>query len=130
MAYDQQLAGRVRTALGKRPRITERKMFGGVAFLHDGRMCCGVTGTDLVVRVRAREMPRVMAQRHVRPMDFTGRPLRGFVFVSEGGYRTAAQLRSWIARALRFVESQEAPAKRSRRGSPESHQQASRFRSR
>lgn len=84
-------------------------MFGGLAFLCDGRMCCGVTGTDLVVRVRADEVPRIMEQRHVRPMDFTGRPLRGFVFVAPGGYTTASDLEEWIDRGLQFVESDEAP---------------------
>jgi len=84
-------------------------MFGGLAFLCGGRMCCGVTGNDLVVRVVANELPRVMMHRHVRPMDFTGRPLRGFVYVSPGGYRTAVDLQTWIERGLRFVESDEAP---------------------
>ena len=84
-------------------------MFGGLAFLCEGRMCCGVIGTDLVVRIRAGEVPLVMSQRHVRPMDFTGRPLRGFVFVASGGYTTAANLEEWIDRGLRFVASDEAP---------------------
>ena len=109
MPYDDGLAERIRRALGSRSDITEKKMFGGVAFLCGGRMCCGVTGTDLVVRVMADEVPRVMKQQHVRPMDFTGRPLRGFVYVAPGGCRSAADLEKWIARGLRFVESDEAP---------------------
>ncbi len=113
MAYDERLAERIRRALGRRSDITEKKMFGGLAFLSEGRMCCGVTGTDLVVRVRADEVPRIVKQRHVRPMDFTGRPLRGFVFVAPGGYTTAAELKEWIDRGLRFVHSDEAPPSRS-----------------
>ena len=109
MAYDEGLAERIRQALDSRSNITEKQMFGGLAFLCGGRMCCGVTGTDLVVRVTAEELPRVMKQRHVRPMDFTGRPLRGFAFVAPGGCTTAASLQKWIDRGLRFVESDEAP---------------------
>ena len=91
-------------------------MFGGVAFLCGGRMCCGVMGTDLVVRVMADELQRVMKRRHVRPMDFTGRPQRGFVYVASGGYRTAADLEQWIDRGLRFVQSDEAPPATGARG--------------
>jgi hypothetical protein len=109
MAYDERLAERVRRALSRRSDIAERKMFGGLAFLCEGRMCCGVIGTDLVVRVTADEKPRVMEQRHVRAMDFTGRSLRGFVFVAPGGYATAGDLEEWIDRGLRFVASDEAP---------------------
>jgi len=109
VAYDDELAERIRKVLGVRSDVTEKKMFGGLTFLCGGRMCCGVTGTDLVVRVMADEVTRVMKQRHVRPMDFTGRPLRGFVYVAPGGYRTAADLESWLERGLRFVESDEAP---------------------
>jgi TfoX N-terminal domain len=78
-------------------------MFGGVAFLCNGRMCCGVAGSDLVVRVVEAEMPRALTRPHVRPMDLTGRPLRGFVFVSPPACRTAASLNKWIAEGLRFV---------------------------
>jgi TfoX/Sxy family transcriptional regulator of competence genes len=111
MAYDEQLAERIRQALGARSDMTERKMFGGVAFLRDGRMCCGIVGQDLMVRVVEAEMPAVMQQRHVRPMDFTGRPLRGFVYVAPLGFSTAAALKTWIARGLRFAGSPEAPRK-------------------
>ena len=111
MAYDEKLAARVRAVLDHRPDVTEKRMFGGLAFLCGGRMCCGITGDDLVVRVVAGELPRLMRNRHVRPMDFTGRPLRGFVYVSGPAYRNAADLRKWIDRALRFVASDEAPSK-------------------
>ena len=73
---------RIRRVLGARPHITERRMFGGLAFLHDGRTRCGVVGDDLVVRVVEDEMAAALGRPHVRPMDFTGRPLRGFVYVA------------------------------------------------
>lgn len=80
-------------------------MFGGLAFLYRGRMCCGIVGNDLMVRIPDDEFNAVMRRRHVRPMDFTGKPLRGFVFVSPPGFRTAAALRTWIARGGRHVGS-------------------------
>lgn len=103
MPYDETLTVRIREILGERSDITERKMFGGVAFLCNGRMCCGVAGPDLVVRVIETEMLRALARPHVRPMDLTGRPLRGFVFVSPPGCQTTASLKEWVAEGLRFV---------------------------
>ena len=101
MVYDEQLGARIRRVLGARPDITERRMFGGLAFLHDGRMCCGVVGDDLVVRVVEDEMAAALGRPHVRPMDFTGRPLRGFVYVAARAIPTAAARRAWWPRASR-----------------------------
>jgi TfoX N-terminal domain len=104
MAYDERLANRVRQAFGARHDITERKMFGGLAFLCRGHMCCGIVGNDLMVRIPEDEIAAVMRSRHVRPMDFTGKPLKGFVYVSPPGFRTAATLRAWLARGERVAE--------------------------
>ena len=104
MAYDEQLAHRIRQAFGTRKDITERKMFGGLAFLYGGRMCCGIIGRDLMARVPDDEFDAVVRRRHVRPMDFTGRPLRGFVYVSPPGFRTAAALRTWVSYGERVAE--------------------------
>lgn len=104
MAYDEHLANRVRAAFSTRNDITERKMFGGLAFLCRSRMCCGIVGTDLMVRILDDEFDAVMRRRHVRPMDFTGKPLRGFVYVSPPGFRTSAGLRGWLSHAERFAE--------------------------
>src|SRR5260221_5772925 len=98
MAYDERLANRIRQAFGTRNVITERKMFGGLAFLYCGRMCCGIVGRDLMVRIPDDEFDAVMRRRHVRPMDFTGKPLKGFVYVSPPGFRTGAALRPWVSR--------------------------------
>ena len=76
MAYNESLANRIRQTFGIRNDITERKMFGGLAFLYRGRMCCGIVGRDLMVRVPDDEFDAVVRGRHVRPMDFTGKPLR------------------------------------------------------
>jgi hypothetical protein len=103
MAYDERLANRIRHALGDRTDFSERKMFGGLAFLCGGRMCCGIVGDDLMVRVPIDEFDAVMRRRHVRPMDFAGKPLGGFVHVSPSGFSTAASLRAWLTRAEQAV---------------------------
>jgi hypothetical protein len=104
MAYDETLADRIRTAFAGRSGITERKMFGGLAFLYRERMCCGIVGNDLMVRVPHAEFDAAMRRPHVRPMDFTGRPLRGFVFVSASGVRTTRALQAWLARGEQAAE--------------------------
>lgn len=113
MAYDERLASRIRRALRTHRDITERKMFGGLSFLRGGRMCCGVVGGDLVVRVIDEEMAAALRRAHVRPMGFTGRPMRGFVYVSPSGLRTTAALRRWIGKGLTYTE--RLPASKRRR---------------
>ena len=103
MAYDENLARRIRDVSRDRRDIVERKMFGGLTFLLRGRMCWGIVGNDLMVRVADDEFDAVMREPHVRPMDFTGKPLKGFVYVSPPGFRTPAALRAWLAQD-RLVE--------------------------
>src|SRR6266850_4357242 len=104
MAYDERLAQRIRQAFGARRDIAERKMFGGLTFLCGGRMCCGIVGADLMVRVAEDQFDEVLRRPHVRPMDFTGRPMRGFVYVSPPGFRTGAALRAWVSRGERVAD--------------------------
>lgn len=103
MAYDEKLADRVRRALGPRPDVTEKKMFGGVAFLLDGKMFCGVATEDLMVRVGPERHAAALAAAHVRPMDFTGRPMNGYVFVGPGGTRTVKAVQKWVDQGAAFV---------------------------
>jgi TfoX/Sxy family transcriptional regulator of competence genes len=103
MAYDEKLAERIREALGPREDIEERKMFGGVAFLCAGRMFVGITGDDLMVRVGPERYEEALAKPHARPMDFTGRPMKGYVYVAPAGRRTVASLRTWVELGARFV---------------------------
>lgn len=110
MAYDEKLAERIRVAIGKRPSISERKMFGGIAFLQQGHMFCGVADDELMARVGPEAYEASLRQRHVRPMDFTGRPLRGYVFVEASGCRTQAATAEWVERCLAFAKS--LPAKK------------------
>ena len=108
MAYDERLANRIRRAFRARQDVTERKMFGGLAFLVRGRMCCGIVGNDLMVRIPDDEFDAVMRRRHVRPMDFTGKALRGFVYVSASGFGTPMALRAWLAYGERVAETKAA----------------------
>ncbi len=105
MAYDSELSDRVRTALEGHPGLTERKMFGGIAFMLNGNMCCGVINDDLMVRVGPEGFEDALAQPHARPMDFTGRPMKGFVFVGAEGTQTATTLKRWVLRGVAFAGS-------------------------
>ncbi len=79
-------------------------MFGGLCFMFRGNMCCGVERESLMLRVGKDQYDKALKRTHARPMDFTGRPLKGFVYVAPAGYKTAAQLKAWIRMALDFVE--------------------------
>ncbi|MDQ3914759.1 MAG: TfoX/Sxy family protein [Actinomycetota bacterium] len=104
MAYDEELAARVRELLEERGVPSERKMFGGIAFMVNGHMCCGVIKEDLVLRLGPDAANKALRDPDVRPMDFTGRPMKGFVFVSAEGTKTEARLRRHVQSALDFVE--------------------------
>jgi TfoX/Sxy family transcriptional regulator of competence genes len=100
MAYDEKLAARIRGVLDGRSGVTERKMFGGLAFLLDGKMFCGIARHDLMVRVGAERYEDALGQPHVRPMDFTGRPMKGYVFVGTRGLASDSALASWVERGI------------------------------
>lgn len=116
MSYDEQLASRVRKALAGRSDVTEKKMFGGVCFMVNGAMRCGVLKDDLIVRVGAAHHAEALAQPHTRPFDFTGRPAKGMVYVSPAGTGTDAALAGWIQRALASDHGQ--PPKTARKRPP------------
>lgn len=105
MAYDQRLADRVRRALAPRTDIEERAMFGGLAFMARGHLCCGLVNDKLMVRVGPDGYTRFLRERGAEPMDFTGRPMRGFLYVNPIVTATSSGLRRWVSRALDFVES-------------------------
>ncbi len=103
MAYDETLADRIRRAVGLRADVTEKKMFGGLAFLLDGRMFCGILKDDLMVRVGPGRYKAALAESHVRPMDFTGRPMTGYVFVGPDGSRTEKAIKKWVNQGAAFA---------------------------
>jgi TfoX/Sxy family transcriptional regulator of competence genes len=114
MPYDEELAARVRHLLRHRTHITERRMFGGLTFMRHGQMCCGIVGQDLMVRVLEKDMLLALRRAHVRAMDFTGKPLRGFVYVAPRGLATERSLREWIRKGLAFVKQRGGAGRRRR----------------
>ena len=103
MAYDEQLADRVRNVLGPRRGFIEQKMFGGLCFMVRGNMCCGIVKDDLMVRVGPDQYERLLAEPYARLMDFTGRAMKGFVFVGPEGYRSDEALAKWVKRGVDFA---------------------------
>lgn len=103
MAYDEDLAGRVREALSGVRDVGEIKMFGGLCFTVAGHMAVGVTGEELMVRVGSDAHADALSRPYAREMTFTGKSMNGFVFVSPGGLRGAA-LASWVDSAVAFVK--------------------------
>jgi TfoX/Sxy family transcriptional regulator of competence genes len=115
MAFDEKLAERVRVALRRRQSVEERRMFGGLAFLVRGHMCCGVLKNELVVRVHRDELDHLLREPHARVMDFTGRPSKNMLYVSAAGLEDDRALGTWLKRGLDFVRT--LPAKAPSRGS-------------
>lgn len=105
MAYDESVAARIRDVFEGRDDIVEKKMFGGVAFMHRGNMCCGVTDNLLMARVGPETYDRALARDHAREMDFTGRALKGFIYVDPPGFADDRQLRDWLRLCQEFTAS-------------------------
>ena len=105
MAYDEGTAQRIRDFFAEDPGVAEKEMFGGLAFMVQGHMCVGVTSEDLMVRVGPDQYEEALSLPYARKMDFTGRPLRGFIYVSGNGIESDTDLNAWIRRALTFVHS-------------------------
>ena len=105
MPYDESLAERVRAVFRSEPGYTEKKMFGGICFMVRGKMAVGVTGSDLMVRPGPDNFEDALALPHTRPMDFTGRPMKGFVYVEAAGVATDAALAEWVERGARLARS-------------------------
>lgn len=105
MAIDEAFVERIRASFAGRPDVEEKRMFGGLAFMVDGHMCCGPLGPDLMVRVGPEAYEDALALPGARVMDFTGRPMKGFITVGADAIASDAALRAWIDRGLAFVES-------------------------
>ena len=103
MAYDEGLAQRIRETLDERRDISERRMFGGLAFMADGHMIVGVLGDTLMARVGPSAYAAALARPQVREMDFTGRPLRGYVYVDSAALVSDQALADWVEQCLAFV---------------------------
>ena len=104
MAYSEALADRVRQTLAGKP-FTEKKMFGGIAFLVNGNMCCGPVGDKLMVRLGNDRVAEALGEPHMEPMDFTGKPIRSMAYLNEQGCASDAELQRWAEAAYRFAAS-------------------------
>jgi len=110
MAFNEHLGERVRALLIERHEVIERRMFGGLAFMLRGHMVCGIVGEELMVRTGDNA---ALTEPYTRPMDFTGRPFPGYVFVAGRALKRNDQLRRWLERAIAFNET--LPIKRPRK---------------
>ena len=104
MAFDEGLAERIRELLRDRRGVDERRMFGGLAFMLDGHVFVGILGDTLMARVGPDSYAKALAQKYVREMDFTGRPMKCYVFVAPEGFESDAALEGWIGRCAKFVQ--------------------------
>lgn len=103
MGYNEALAEKVRDLLGENEGLTEKQMFGGLAFMLNGNMACGVVGEELMVRVGPENYDNALSERYTRPMDYTGRPLKGMVYVEEDAI--AENLDGWVNKGADFASS-------------------------
>jgi TfoX/Sxy family transcriptional regulator of competence genes len=123
MAFDAGLAERIRGILDERHDVSEKRMFGGLAFMVRGHMAVGIVKDELMVRVGPEGYPALVREPHARAMDFTGRPMKGLLFVEAAGFEEDRALERWVGRGLSYAESlpekgppeKRRPGKKSRR---------------
>jgi TfoX/Sxy family transcriptional regulator of competence genes len=103
MAFDEKLAEKIRTIIGKDKAVTEKKMFGGLSFMYHNKMFCGVLKQDLVLKMSPKQCTNALTKPNIRPMDFTGKPLKSFVYVNSKEYKS--NLKKWIKLSYNHAES-------------------------
>ena len=103
MAFDEGLAQRLNELLADQPGVTEKKMFGGYGLLVRGNMCCGILGERLIARVGPQKYAEALRQPHVKEFNFTGRPMKGWVYVDAAGTDSDEDLERWVRQALDYV---------------------------
>ena len=102
MSYNEHLANRVRELLYSKKNVIEKKMMGGLTFMLNDKMCVGIVNDDLMVRINPKVYESALEKTGCREMDFTGRPMKGFVFVAPEGTKSKKDLEYWINLALDF----------------------------
>jgi TfoX/Sxy family transcriptional regulator of competence genes len=104
MSHDEEFAHRIREQLGDQTGVSERAMFGGLAFMLNGNMAVGISSRgELMVRVGADGADEALERPHARPFDMTGRPMRGWILVAPAGFATKRQLGAWVRRGVAFA---------------------------
>ena len=102
MAFNEKLSDRIREALVNEQNVEEKYMFGGVCYMVNGKMCIGVVGDELMCRINPEKEEEALKKNGCRPMDFTGKPMRGYVYVAEEGMKTKKEFNYWIDLCLQF----------------------------
>ena len=105
MAYDQGLAERIRKALRDRADVEEKKMFGGLCFMISNHMCCGIVGDTLMAPVGPEKYEELLAEQHAKEMDFTGKAMKGMIYVDPEGISEDSELNHWLKVCTDFVGS-------------------------
>ena len=104
MAYDQGLAQRMREGLDQIPNLSEKEMFGGIGFMVNGNMACGVNKEEMIVRVGPENYDQALTKPHTRVFDFTGRPMKGWVMIAPEGYESEEDLKYWVEQGVSFAQ--------------------------
>ncbi len=115
MAYNEILAQRVREALAPQRQVEEKKMMGGLTFMVNAKMCVGILGDDLMARIDPEVYETALTKKGCREMDFTGKPMKGFVFINPEGTKRKADLDYWIGLALAFNKKAKASKQRKKK---------------
>ena len=105
MAYNQELAERLRKRMKSVRGVVEKSMFGGIGFLVNGNMACGVNKQDLIVRLGGADFAEALKRPNVRIFDMSGRPMKGWIMVSDRGYASEKDLQGWVQKALAYARS-------------------------
>lgn len=112
MAYNEQLVNRIREVIAEVPKTVEKNMFGGVCFMVNDKMCVGVVNDEMMCRINPDDMETALERPGCRVMDFTGRPMKGFVYVDEEGLKSQKDLQYWINLSLAFIKLAKASKKK------------------
>jgi TfoX/Sxy family transcriptional regulator of competence genes len=115
MAYSEKLTSQIREALVDTPKVAEKYMFGGVCFMVNNKMCIGVVKDEMMCRINPEKEEEALEKTGCRPMDFTGRPMKGYVFVDEEGMKSKKDFMYWINLSLDFNKLAKASKKSSKK---------------
>ncbi len=116
MPYSEKLAERIRECIADLPNVEEKNMFGGIAYMLNGKMCFGIIGDELMCRIDPAAQPEAITKPGCRPMDFTGKPMKGYIQVADEGIRTKKALMAWIDLAIAFNAQAKAAPKKKKKG--------------
>ncbi len=105
MAYDEALERRLRSTFSGRKDVEVKRMFGGLCFMVSNHMCCGIVGDTLMARVGPEQYAKCLSETYAREMNFTGKALKGMIYVSAEGVAKDADLKKWVDRCTKFISS-------------------------